>query len=776
MRLIKKSIVTGLLAVAALAVSAQQVNTLYFMNNVQERGNYNPAFQSVHGFWIDIPVMPNFRMNFGNNSFAMEDVLIHKTINGKDSLITPLHPAADRDAFYDELKNNTKLDFGFTFNILNFGFKVKQKNYFTFGINERLSMTGSIPKDFFSLLLYGTPTEGSRTFDFSDLGLDVTAYTEFSAGYSRVVNDRLTLGGKVKYLIGQANLSTKVNKLKLTGGADQWTVEGDGDLRVSAPKLDIPIDENGDIVYKDIDMQKLAFGDVFTSNWGLGLDLGATYTILKNLQLSAAVTDLGFIRWSENATQAHANGGYTFDGIHYNLYDNMGDKVDTIRNNFENAFGKSGDYESYTTMLSTRLNVGAEYALWKNRIGFGLLSSTLFAPKMINTSWTASANFRPKTWFSTTVSYSIADGMYDNLGVGLQFRLAPWNMYIAMDRIPLHLAKKSYVPYDTKHVNLQVGMVFELGWKIKKKDDDRDGVKNKRDKCPNTPLGYLVDKNGCTVDADGDGVADNVDQCPTTPAGDMVDSLGCTVDSDGDGVADNKDKCANTPSGVKVDANGCPIDSDGDGVADYLDKCPNTPKAAIGKVDATGCPLDSDGDGVADYMDQCPDTPKEAIGKVDSVGCALDSDGDGVADYLDKCPEVAGSVERNGCPEPPKVTAAAKKAFQRAMKGIQFQTGKDVILAKSNASLNDVAKVLQENPEYVIEINGYTDNVGNKEANLKLSQARAAAVKKYLEKKGIASERMTSQGFGDENPIDTNKTAKGRANNRRVEFVVKGVE
>ncbi len=119
-------------------------------------------------------------------------------------------------------------------------------------------------------------------------------------------------------------------------------------------------------------------------------------------------------------------------------------------------------------------------------------------------------------------------------------------------------------------------------------------------------------------------------------------------DDDSDGVPNHLDKCPDTPKGVKVDKDGCPLDTDGDGVPDYLDKCPGTPKGV--KVDAKGCPLDSDDDGVPDYLDKCPNTPKGA--PVDKDGCPLDSDGDGVPDYLDKCPGTPRGVpvNKDGCP------------------------------------------------------------------------------------------------------------------------------
>ncbi len=90
-------------------------------------------------------------------------------------------------------------------------------------------------------------------------------------------------------------------------------------------------------------------------------------------------------------------------------------------------------------------------------------------------------------------------------------------------------------------------------------DSDHDGVSDRHDKCPNTPIGCKVDKNGCPIDSDGDGVCDGVDQCSNTPKGCKVDARGCPIDSDGDGVCDGLDQCPNTPAGAKVDTRGCPI-------------------------------------------------------------------------------------------------------------------------------------------------------------------------------------------------------------------------
>src|SRR6185436_19471903 len=144
-----------------------------------------------------------------------------------------------------------------------------------------------------------------------------------------------------------------------------------------------------------------------------------------------------------------------------------------------------------------------------------------------------------------------------------------------------------------------VGWTWGIG--SRPKDSDEDGVFDKKDKCPDTPHGAVVDKVGCPIDSDGDGVWDGIDQCPDTAKGWPVDAKGCPLDSDGDGVVDGLDKCPNTPKGCTVNAEGCQADADGDGVCDGVDKCPDTPKGC--RVDARGCPIDSDGDGVCDGID-----------------------------------------------------------------------------------------------------------------------------------------------------------------------------
>jgi OOP family OmpA-OmpF porin len=223
-------------------------------------------------------------------------------------------------------------------------------------------------------------------------------------------------------------------------------------------------------------------------------------------------------------------------------------------------------------------------------------------------------------------------------------------------------------------------------------------------------------------------------------------------DGDGDGFADANDKCPD----VKGTINGCP-DTDGDGLIDKDDQCPNE------KGTLNGCP-DSDKDGVADKDDKC----KDVAGLARYNGCLIpDTDNDGVNDEEDKCPNEAGITANSGCPE---IKQEIKQKIDFAAKNILFQFASDVILKKSFAPLDEVVKVLQDNPSLKLNIDAHADNVGTAERNMDWSNRRAKAVADYFIGKGIAAERITYQGYGDTKPIADNKTAKGRALNRRVEM------
>ncbi|RYE22766.1 MAG: OmpA family protein, partial [Sphingobacteriales bacterium] len=289
--------------------------------------------------------------------------------------------------------------------------------------------------------------------------------------------------------------------------------------------------------------------------------------------------------------------------------------------------------------------------------------------------------------------------------------------------------------------------------KRKPKDSDGDGISNRKDKCKNEK--GIWEMQGCpNPDKDGDGVLDKDDKCPDI-AGSKT-AMGCP-DADLDSVADAEDRCPQESG--KVALQGCP-DRDNDNVTDMDDACPD----AAGLPQYKGCP-DSDNDGIGDSEDACPN----AAGPIANQGCP-DSDNDGIPDNKDKCPTVKGVASNFGCPE---VSVEVKKRLAFAATAVQFETGKAVIKKTSYKLLDEIVGILNNYPDYMMTIDGHTDDVGSDETNLKLSRDRAASVKNYFVSKGVGTDRIATNGYGETQPVASNKTAAGRAKNRRVAMDLK---
>ncbi len=791
------------------------------MEEIAERNNLNPAFMPNCKFYFDFVVMPNFYLKAGTNSFTLNSMIYNK--NGQTQSFLSSPEALDR--FYRSIRPTTSAGVEFGLNLLSFGFQVKEKHYVTFDLGLHADVNAYLPKDLFRLVLYGTPdADGVNSFNFRSLGVDMMLYSSVAVGYMNKINDQWTVGGKAKFLMGYASMATSINDMGLDASRDNWTLTTKGRINASLPIM-FSTDANGYLDPSTIgfdspeSMLSLLY---LPAGMGAAIDLGVTYKPIKHLTVSAAITDLGFIHWNKNSILGTMDGSYTVDevidftpsedgSVSAELNGELADLGNEILGNMKMSEGKA-----YNQMLRANFIIGAEYGILRNKISFGALSRTRFNNTHVSEEVTIAANFRPADWFKTSLSYSFVDGRWGTIGIGLNLRTGMFNTYIIADYLPITWANVNSTKYGINNIplptrlqqfNIQAGWSWNIG--RFSSDKDNDGVYNRKDRCKETNIKYLqslcpglkkkelVDKHGCTLDQDQDGIPDCFDRCPDTPTGVETDSVGCPVDTDHDGIADYIDMCPNTPENVEIDSKGCPLDADADGVPDYIDRCPETPNNVV--VDSVGCPIDSDGDGVPDYLDKCPDTPEEAYSSVDENGCPKDADHDGVADYIDKCPDTrpnlevdsfgcpidsdgdnvpdsidrcpdtAGPASNSGCPE---LTKEVKSLLTKAMTGIEFQTSSDIIKKSSYPILDQIVAVMELNPEYRLAIKGYTDNTGKASLNLELSKKRAASVMAYMISKGISATRMTSEGYGDANPIASNKTAAGRAKNRRVEFEI----
>ncbi|MBR5824811.1 MAG: hypothetical protein IKY67_11810 [Paludibacteraceae bacterium] len=563
MKRTKYLIIICLLAITPInSIKAQYANTLYFMNEIAERNNMNPAFTPSCNFYLDFIFLPNVYFSFGNDNFIMRDFIYNQ--NGKTQ--TFLSSKESLELFFKNLQPTTTINFNYNLNILSFGFQVK-KSYFTFDLGLNMDVATYLPSDLLKFALYGTPDpNGINTFNLSQLGIDASLYSNAAIGYMYKINKQLTIGAKAKLLMGYANINTSINKLNLNASRQEWSLETDGTINASLP-IRFNTLENGNIDFGSIQMNSAnELLELLYNPAGIGaaIDLGIKYEPVKNLVISASVTDLGMIYWSRNSFSASMQGSHSIDElIDYTLGDTLStdaivDKFTGLGNEILNSMHTDGENKPYKSMLRGNFFLGAEYGILKNRISLGVVNRLKFKDTHLQDEVTVALNLRPIHWFNATVSHSFINGRLGTLGLGLNVKAGIMNMYIIADYIPTSYAQISlgdnaltfndktilsnvFIPNRTQMYNVQMGWTWNIGQHAK--DTDQDGVKGRKDKCPETDMDFLRK------------------QCPGLKKKQYVDKQGCDLDDDKDGVHNCMDLCPDTPEDTPVDQNGCPLES-----------------------------------------------------------------------------------------------------------------------------------------------------------------------------------------------------------------------
>jgi OmpA-OmpF porin, OOP family len=181
---------------------------------------------------------------------------------------------------------------------------------------------------------------------------------------------------------------------------------------------------------------------------------------------------------------------------------------------------------------------------------------------------------------------------------------------------------------------------------------------------------------------------------------------------------------------------------------------------------------DTDGDGIPDAEDTCPNEAGRSTGDPRTHGCP-DRDDDGIIDSEDKCPDDPGTKQHDGCPEPERRRVIYKDGQLEILDSVNFEHNSTELRPESRGLLDQVAQTLRENPEIKkVRVEGHTDDTGPRDVNLRLSRARANAVRTYLINKGVNSDRLSAEGYGPDKPIQEGTTDEARKSNRRVEFIV----
>lgn len=436
--------------------------TAYFLPNLPQRVRFNPAYQPEYKVWVGLPVLSGVSVNYMNSSFGIDDLLVKE---GKDSLYV------DMDRMYKSLRKQNIIHFGNEISLLTVGVKIKDW-YATLDVTEKNDFVFRANKDLFSFLKRGNEPYLGKTMNIGDLGLQLNAYEEVALGLSRKVNSKWTVGGRAKFLLGIANARMMNSKISIESASDAsyMNIRSKQDIRISAP-LTFNYEKDGEYINWDsfdVDTDDFSTSMILnTKNPGFALDLGAEYQFSDKLKFYASVVDLGFIHWGAKNYRFVQDAAFRWEGGDLSnsikkddksIDDVFDDLIDSLKNDFRLKDGQG----AYTSMLRTKMYLGATYQVSKMVNVAGVAELTLM-DKTFYPSLTASADVRLHRNVSAAVSYSVMPGNYVNVGAALTAKLGPVQLYASTDNV----LAANYT--STQSLNGRFGINLLFGHKDKKK-------------------------------------------------------------------------------------------------------------------------------------------------------------------------------------------------------------------------------------------------------------------------------------------------------------------
>ena len=430
-----------------MTVHAQYLRTSYFMEGTSSRLELNPGLQPMRGYF-NIPVLGSFNVGTSSNVLGINDI-VDVLDSGEDIFLN--------DDLYSRLKSDNRLNVNLKTDVLSFGWYAG-KGFWNVNVGLRADVGASIPQSMFEYLRRVNNTEDING-SFSNMNFNLNAYAEIGLGYSRQITEKLSVGGRVKVLLGIARAEMAVDNFDIY--VDDALTNGDytelnpyqtyGSATVNA-RVSTTM-KGGGLSFDEATGQIDGF-DIDGSNFGIagagfGIDLGASYKVWDNLTVSAAVLDLGFIKWKEGETTvaAPANGSFEVTGSNYQDFLD-GDFLSMDRFNF--VQDKEAAEDTKTTLASTILLAG-EYGLLDNKLSVGAIYTARFAePKTLN-ELTFSATYRPKNWFNIAASYSPIQAGGKSFGLALKLGA----LFLGTDYM--------YFGNSSKAVNAFIGLSIPLG-------------------------------------------------------------------------------------------------------------------------------------------------------------------------------------------------------------------------------------------------------------------------------------------------------------------------
>lgn len=443
-------VLATLLFLFSTAASAQFLRTSYFMEGTSYRLQLNPALAPGRGY-INIPVLGSLNATVNSSSLGYQDVMdILENDDDNDFYMS--------DSFLNRLSSTNELNLNVSTDIISAGW-YKGKNFWSFNIGLRTDVGASVSRDLFEFM---RDMDGLSTTDLTRLAsidetvgeqsLNLNMYTEIGLGLARDINSKLTVGGRIKALLGIGNAELNVNGMSVQSSTSGASIAVDADLELSSRLIEIDKATGGYI-------NELEFGSFGLAGWGGAIDLGAAYRLTDRLTLSASILDLGFIKWSKGQTKvAKANADQSFNFSYTSDLQDFVDKVssgEVLNYDMLELTVDESSEKSRTTGLTSTVVVGAEYELLSNWLVVGAVYTARMAePKTLH-ELTFSGTIRPKNWFNLAVSYSVIQASGKTFGLAAKLGC----LFLGTDYM--------FLGSNTKNVNAYIGISIPLNKKKK---------------------------------------------------------------------------------------------------------------------------------------------------------------------------------------------------------------------------------------------------------------------------------------------------------------------
>lgn len=462
MKHISRKLATALLATTMAATAgAQEMRSTYFLSTNNFRHQMNPAL--LDDAYFSIPFFGQINVGATGN-VGLKNFVYKLDGDPRYKYTTFMNPNVSAAEFLGDMPDRMHTDVYLNYNLFSVGFR-------GFGgvnlieLNLRSNTNIALPKELFEFMKC---TGEKEHYQLEDIGVRSQSYAELALGHSHKINDRLTVGGKVKFLVGGAYGDLSVDKLDITMNGDQWRIQGDA--RVNAAILDATLEyEDPSKNAPDGRRRVKGIDDVAFSlpGFGVALDLGATFKLNEDLTLSAAVTDLGAINWKK-VHKASSMGDYTFDGF-TDIYvasdhgnQKLGDQFESLGDDLEEMFSVYEDGEgSKSQTLAATINVGAEYTLpVYRRLRFGALYTGRLNGIYSHHQGMFAVTVNPLNWFELSLNTAVGTTGWTT-GGAMSLKAKHFNFYIASDRL-LGKVSKEFIPLNQANANVSFGMTIPL--------------------------------------------------------------------------------------------------------------------------------------------------------------------------------------------------------------------------------------------------------------------------------------------------------------------------